>query len=312
MMGIDVCASSSRARFQAQFEVVPLRHTIHVPLEQSLDLPPRQSRLPRDLLERQRIFDVGFHHRRNCDDAAMHVADLRAQWNVRPLVGIANAFDDQLRRDALRHLRAELDLDQLQHQFERRDAARTRVAVAVDRKQAIRHQHARKLLAQCRPVLPVDRRVMAVQQAGLRQRVATGAKRAQRHAPGGKPAQQGDERRGDGLTHVDAAADEHQVDVGRIAQTRRRRHHQAIAGGDRFAVRRDHQPLIGALARNAIGHAQRLDRIDQRDHGIVRQRQERIACPGCGGAPMHVGCRRSHRNVSRWPDWAGTDEYTAG
>ena len=51
-----------------------------------------------------------------------------------------------------------------------------------------------------------------VQQAGARQRIAAGAQPPERHAPLGEPPQRREQRRRHGLAHVDAAADEQDVD----------------------------------------------------------------------------------------------------
>jgi hypothetical protein len=59
----------------------------------------------------------------------------------------------------------------------------------------VREQHAWKHLAQCRQVLPVDRRAIAVEQTGVRERVAPGAQGAERLALRRQSLERRDERR---------------------------------------------------------------------------------------------------------------------
>ena len=83
--------------------------------------------------------------------------------------------------------------DQLQHQVERRRAARAGEAVAVDLEQLRGHLDLRELLAEAGEVLPVDGAAIAVEQAGARQDVAAGADRTDIRALPVEPPQPGED-----------------------------------------------------------------------------------------------------------------------
>ena len=105
----------------------------------------------------------------------MKDADLRLQRNVLAIAIVADPVEDELLGDERRDVAAEMVVDHVEHQVERRDASRAREAVAVDREELVGPSDLRKLLAQRRHVFPMDRRLVFVEKAGLRQRVATRA-----------------------------------------------------------------------------------------------------------------------------------------
>ena len=119
------------------------------------------------------------------------------------------------------------DSNEVQHEVERRRAARAGVAILVDREQLIAETHARELFAQRREILPMDRRLEIIEESGACERVAAGAQRAERHSPVGEPAQQRQKRRGHGITHIDAAAHEQNIDDAELIERRGRRELQA-------------------------------------------------------------------------------------
>src|SRR5579862_7268571 len=164
---------------QPHLQVVLLWHAVEVALEQSLDLAARQARGGGDGIERHRPFDVLFHQLRHLDQALVTSAELCAQRYELLIPVVARPIDDKLLRDQLSHARAQLALDQVQHQVERRDPPGGRVTIAVDRKYLIAEHDARKLFAQRREILPVDRGPVGIEQPGAGQCVAAGAQRAQ-------------------------------------------------------------------------------------------------------------------------------------
>src|SRR5450755_1970685 len=83
---------------QAHLEIIALRHAIQVALEQTFDLPARQSRRLGDFLERQRPFDVLFHELRHANQSAVGNSDARAQRDVLAIVVLADPIDDELLR----------------------------------------------------------------------------------------------------------------------------------------------------------------------------------------------------------------------
>src|ERR1700692_601616 len=105
----------------------------------------------------------------------MRSADLRPQRHVLAVRILTDALDDELLRHQLRDSRSELQLNQIEHEIERCSSAGTGVPVPVDGEQLVADAHAGKLLAQGGQVLPVNRGSKIVEQAGARQRVASGA-----------------------------------------------------------------------------------------------------------------------------------------
>ena len=104
----------------------------------------------------------------------------RSQGHVLAVIAVADPVNDELLGNEPRDPGTQLVLDEVQHELERRDAARTGKAVAIDREQLIRDQDAREFFTQRREVLPVNRRLVAVEEPGLRERIAAGAERAER------------------------------------------------------------------------------------------------------------------------------------
>ena len=132
----------------------------------------------------------------------------------------------------------------------------------------------------------MDGGAVLVEQTGLGERIAAGARRAERHSALRELAQRGRAMLGDRVLHVDAAADEQRrrpapsARARRSAKTRGRcspgpAHHR----GSRSTSRRS------SAAAQAIGHAQRLDGAGQRDHRIVTQREKPVAPPLAGFRP---------------------------
>src|SRR5579862_1587176 len=100
----------------------------------------------------------------------------------------------------------------MQHQVEWGHAAGAAVAVPIDSKELIAQVDARKLLAQGREILPVDRRAVVVEQPGLCERISPGAERTERNAPLREALQRREQLRRDCLLHIDATTDEQDVD----------------------------------------------------------------------------------------------------
>src|SRR5579862_62746 len=132
---------------QAHLQVVPLGYAVEMALEEPFDLAPREPRGRSDLIERERLLDVFLHQLRDPNEALVAHADLRAQRHVLSVAVVADAIDDELLGDQLRHACAKLRLDEMEHQIQRRDAPRAGKAIAVDREELIRKVDARKLLA---------------------------------------------------------------------------------------------------------------------------------------------------------------------
>ena len=65
------------------------------------------------------------------------LADLRLQRDVLAVAVVADAIEDELLGDQRRDVAAEVIPDHVEHQVERGDAARARVAIAVDREELV-------------------------------------------------------------------------------------------------------------------------------------------------------------------------------
>ena len=64
----------------------------------------------------------------------------------------------------------------------------------------------------------MDGRPVVVEQARARERIAAGAERAEADAPLGEAAQGREQRIGDGLADIDAAADEQDLDLADLVE----------------------------------------------------------------------------------------------
>jgi hypothetical protein len=285
---------------QPHLEVVVLRHTVQVPLEQALDLPARQPRRLRDLLQGQRLLDVLLHELRDPDQAPMRHTHLRTQGNVLAIRVLADSIDDELLRDQLRDLRTQLHLDEVQHEIERRRAAGAGEAVAVDGEQLIADPHPRELLAQRRKILPMYGGAEIVEQARPRQRIAAGTEGAQRHPSVGQPAQRREQRRRYRFANVDAAADEEDVDRAQFIQSIRRGQSESATGIRGPPVHANEGPFVDFIADQSIGHSQRLERVGHGDQRIVRQGQKCIlAFTQYGGRFQGASDGENHEDPDR-------------
>ena len=159
----------------------------------------------------------------------------------------------------------ELRLDEIQHQIERRRAARAGEAIAIDGEQLIADEHPGKLLAQGRQIFPVDGRPKIIQEARARERVAAGAQGAQRDPPVGQAPQRGEQRGRDGITNIDAAAHEQNIDRSQFIQSAGRGQREPAARIDRAAIQADDGPFVHVLADQAVGHAQGFERVGHGD-----------------------------------------------
>ncbi len=122
----------------------------------------------------------------------------------------------------------------------------------------------------------MDGGAVLVEQAGPRERIAAGAERAEPHAALGETPQRREQRRRHGLAHADAAADEEDLGLARLVERDGRPEVEPAARRGRAAVERRDAPLVDVAAGDAVRHAQRLQRVCDRDQGVVRQRQEGI------------------------------------
>ena len=133
----------------------------------------------------ERLLDVGLHDLDRADQLGVMHAQPHPQRHALAVVRAADAVDDALLGDLGRQLVAVRQRDPVQHQVERRGAARAGEAVAVDLVQVRGDRDLGERLEEARQVLPVDGAAMAVEQAGARQHVRAGAEGADLRRRGG-------------------------------------------------------------------------------------------------------------------------------
>ena len=134
-------------------------------LEKALDLSPREAGGAGNRIQGQRPFDVLLHELRDLDEACVRDANLRLQRDVLPVFVVAHTIDDELFGDEISDARSELDADEMQHEIQRRDTAGAGVAVAIDGKELIADENARKLLAQRGEILPMDGGMVLIEES---------------------------------------------------------------------------------------------------------------------------------------------------
>ena len=141
---------------QPHLQVVAVGDAGEVALEETLDLPTRELRCVRNLIEGQRLLDVLLHQLRNPDEGVVTHPDLCAQRHVLAVAVVAHALDDELLGDQLRDACSELRLHQVEHQVERCHATGAGEAIPVDAEELIAQLYAGELLAQRREILPMN------------------------------------------------------------------------------------------------------------------------------------------------------------
>ena len=206
----------------------------------------------------------------------MRRPDLRAQRDILAILVAAHAFEHELLGYPLRDARPVLQLDQVQHEVERRRAARTGETIPVDAEHLVVELYPRKFLAQRRQVLPMDRGAVVVEQARPGQGIAAGAQRAERNPALGQAAKRREEGGRHRLADIDAAADEEDFDLAELLERNRRGEVEAAAREDGAAIEAHDRPLVNVLTHDPVGHAQGLDRVRDGDQRVIRQGQESV------------------------------------
>ena len=168
-----------RARLlQPQFEVIALGRTVEIAPEQALELARGKARLFCQQARRQRLFEILFHLLDDADELRMPRPDAGRQRHALMLAVVADRRMQHRFGDADGKIRPMLAGDQGQHHVERRGAAGTGEAVAVDFEQAAGGLDFREGFREAGQVLPVDGAFIAVEQAGFGQQMRAGADRA--------------------------------------------------------------------------------------------------------------------------------------
>ncbi len=126
----------------------------------------------------------------------------------------------------------------------------------------------------------MDGRAVLIEQSRLGERVAAGTERPERDAPLRQALERCENLRRHRLLHVDAAADEENVERAGLIECQRGRELQPVAGRGRLAVQAHDRPLVHRLPGEQVRHPQRLDRARERDHRVARQGQERKLAAG--------------------------------
>jgi hypothetical protein len=165
---------------QPQFHVVPLGRAVEVAPEQPFQLPGRHADLARQLRRADRVLDIALHH---LDDLASLGWRTPMRVGHRQALGVLIGADggvDQLIGDRIGQLLAMVVGDDLEHQVDRRGAARGGISGCRRPRRPTSSAHLLEFLGEAVLVFPVDRGALAVEQPGLGQRVARGAEPADR------------------------------------------------------------------------------------------------------------------------------------
>ncbi len=190
------------------------------------------------------------------------------------IVAITDALVNELLGDRRGQLMAVLKRDHVQHHVDRRGAAGTGEAVAVDLEQLRGHLDVGKILSEAGNVLPMDGAAVAVEQPGAGQDMAARAKRADIGTLAVEAPQSCEQEAILMEMALDPAAQDRGAIARRLLDIAMGMQHDAVAGGDRFALAGEQPPAIKILARRAIGQPQRLDRRGKSDHGEIRYQDE--------------------------------------
>ncbi len=223
--------------------------------------------MARQFVEAHRFLEVGLHQRHRLLELRLAGPQVQAQRDALAVVLAADPLARELLRDRDREVTTLLLADQVEHHVERRGAARTGVAVAVDLEDPGGHDDLRKLLAHAGEVLPVNRCPVTGQQIRQRQRVGAGAQPAEGGPALGLLAQPLQQFARDVALHPFAAANQYRVERSGLLDGERGFDLDAIAGGDRGVVDRQHDPLVEGPPGDAVGHAQRFQRGAERQLG---------------------------------------------
>jgi predicted metal-dependent hydrolase len=100
---------------QAHVEVVLGGHLPHITLEQALDLPPRHTHQRGDLVQRERLLDVGLHQGGGFDEVLVVQAHPRLQRDVLAVLVVADAVQDELLGDQRCDAAPQVLPDDVQH-----------------------------------------------------------------------------------------------------------------------------------------------------------------------------------------------------
>ncbi len=177
----------------------------------------------------------------------------------------------------------------LQHQVDRRGAACRRHPVAIDDEDRLGQRDLLEFLAEAVLVFPVDRRALAVQQSGHRQRMCGSAEPADDRAPTRLAAQPVDDLLGRGARHVDAAAHHDRVIAGRLGQVAVQREGRTVGTGDAVAAFADQHPAVHILPQHSVRNPQTVDRAGEREHGeLVEQHEDETARLQRGGVSFRL------------------------
>ena len=193
------------------------------------------------------------------------------------LIVFADMLMDDRFGDLAGQLMAMLDGDQTEHHVDGRGAAGTCEAVAVDLEQPRGDLDVGEAFGERRQVFPVDGATVAVEEARLRQDVATGADRADVGAAARHAAEPGEHRLVVEAVGVNTAADHHRRHVGCLFQAAFHQHRNAARGNDRLAVRRHKMPAVEFASAEKVRQPQRIHGRGEADHGEVRYDDEREA-----------------------------------
>ena len=221
-----------------------------------------------------RILDVLLHHLDDLGELGMPDPDPRRDRQaLRVLIG-ADRGIDELVGDGVGDLFAVILGDDLQHHVDRGGAAGGGHAVAIHDENRFRQLHLLELLKEAVLVFPVDGCTLAIEKAGLGDRVGAGAEPADGCAAPRLAPQPVEDRLGGRLLNVDAAADKHGVLALDLAEAHVEFEGGAVRAGALDPALAGEHPGIGVAPEDAVGDPERFDSAREGQHGESVEKQE--------------------------------------
>ena len=212
-----------------------------------------------------------------------------AQGQALRFLADAHAMVQHQFGDFEREVVAIIARDEMEHEIERRGAARAGKAVAIDFEQPRGDIERGEIFRKAGHILPMDRAAIAFEQPGPRQQHSAGTHRAE-HRPHPRGTAQRGKQRGAAMAFgIEPRTDHDHVGGLCFGQRAVGRDPGAIACGDNTAVDGCRLPVIKIGAAFAVGRTQRLDRRRIRHHREFGHDHEQETTRGAFGQGLGHG-----------------------
>jgi len=244
---------------ESQLQIETRRGARQIFAEQTFELARRDLHRAGQFGAADRLLQILLHAADGGEQLGMANAQPRWQGHALAVALVADALMQELIGNGCSQRKAVLGGDQVQHEVEGGNSARTGEAVAVDLEQFGGHLELREGLHEAGEVFPMHRAAIAIEQAGAGEQVAAQIHRADIHAAAGNAPQLGE----DLLVVIGMAlhpgTDDELVIAAGFGQRRFGVHGDPVAGGHRPAVLGEHMPAIEFAPAHAVGDALGLD-----------------------------------------------------